>query len=173
MFLPGQTKMLPFLSLLIGYAHVSRSLWNTSDIKYKICSLSNEINAINRAINFQIYSQQECIPVGCVPPAHWPYATRMAPAMHAPHHACHPCHTHSSAMYSLCHAHPRAMHAPPATPPAMHAPYHAPPRGQNSWHTLLKILPCPDFLAGSNGYVLVIYLAVNSHCIGWSKYTCT
>ena len=25
-----------------------------------------------------------------------------------------------------------------------------PPRGQNSWHMLLKILPCPNFVAGGN-----------------------
>ena len=25
-----------------------------------------------------------------------------------------------------------------------------PPYGQNSWHTLLKILPCPNFVVGSN-----------------------
>ena len=29
-----------------------------------------------------------------------------------------------------------------------------PPREQNSWHTLLKILPCPNFVAGGNKYVL-------------------
>ena len=28
--------------------------------------------------------------------------------------------------------------------------YHLHPREQNSWHTLLKILPCPNFVAGSN-----------------------
>ena len=61
--------------------------------------------------------KQECIPVGCVPPAHWPYL--VVSAMHAPCHTC-----------------PPAMHAPllpcmppphhacplPRMPPAMHAP---------------------------------------------------
>ena len=28
------------------------------------------------------------------------------------------------------------------------------PRGQNSWHTLLKILPCPNFVAGGNKRVM-------------------
>ena len=32
-----------------------------------------------------------------------------------------------------------------------------PPHGQNSWHTLLKILPCPNFVAGGN-YCLPLYL---------------
>ena len=37
---------------------------------------------------------------------------------------------------------PATTHAPQAT---IHAPsnYACPPHGQNSWHTLLKILPCP------------------------------
>ena len=47
------------------------------------------------------HRKQECIPVGCVPAAYWPYAR-------------------------VCF------------------------RGQNSWHTLLKILPWPNFVAGGN-----------------------
>ena len=38
-----------------------------------------------------------------------------------------------------------------------------PPCGQNSWHTLLKILPCPNFVAGSN-YCLIS--SVWSHWLG-------
>ena len=61
--------------------------------------------------------KKECIPVGCVPPAHWAYlvvsAMHAPPAMHAyppctpPCHACPPA-THASP----CHAYPPAMHAP-------------------------------------------------------------
>ena len=74
------------------------------------------------------------------------------PHTHPPCHTCPP-----PTMQAPCHAYPPAMH----TPPAMHAPCHAcpPPRtplpchacpcpGQNSWHTLLKISPCPNFFAG-------------------------
>ena len=70
------------------------------------------------------YFKQECIPVGCVPPA----AVAVSPAMYAPCHACPPCHT-----CPLCHAHLPAMHVPltmhasfsPDTPLfATHAPFH-------------------------------------------------
>ena len=52
------------------------------------------------------FVKQECIPVGCVPPAFCPYLP--------------------------------ACTAPGGVPAQV-----LPPRGQNSWHTLLKILPCP------------------------------
>ena len=86
--------------------------------------------------------KQECIQVGCVPTAHWPY------------------------LVVSHHAHPPPCTSPPCTPPAMHAcspathaphhahplphmpPCHACPPGQNSWHTLLKILPFPNFVLG-------------------------
>ena len=132
-------------------------------------------------------NQQECIPVGFVPPAHWPYLIisyalpphnhACPPTMHPPpatthtpgNHACPLATTHTPKkphMLPHNHACPPATTQPPpppqhacpwqaCTPPAtMHAPpgYHAcpacPPCGQNSWHTLLKILPCPNFVAG-------------------------
>ena len=34
--------------------------------------------------------------------------------------------------------------------PSMHWGRHSPPRGQNSWHMLLKILPWPNFVAAGN-----------------------
>ena len=67
-----------------------------------------------------IILKQECIPVGCVPPVHWSYL--IVSAMHAP---------------PPSHARP---HPLPRTPPC----------GQNSWPTLLEILPCPNFVAGGN-----------------------
>ena len=125
---------------------------------------------------------QECIPVGWVLPAHWPYLIVspmhvplpcmplpcMPPAMHAPCHACPapPCHTCPSHACRLpctppglyapnhawppCHACPLPYRLPHHVyPPAMHAPLPGMPlHGQNSWHTLLKILPCPNFVAG-------------------------
>ena len=91
----------------------------------------------------------ECIPVGCVPPAHWPYLVVSArgghdmppslPHMPLPHTPSvphtppqphtppaiqtHPCHTHPFSR----HAHPPVMHAPchaclPMPPPTMHIP---------------------------------------------------
>ena len=53
--------------------------------------------------------KQECIPVGCVPHAHWLYLIVSAmhtPATHAPHPACPP-----------CHACPLPRTPPPRTPP--------------------------------------------------------
>ena len=85
--------------------------------------------------------EQECIPVGCVPPAHWPYlvvsATHATPATHTP----------------LPHMPPSAMHAPPAT----HAPHHAHPlpchacppqctppcHAQPPFHTCPPAMPAP------------------------------
>ena len=87
----------------------------------------------------------ECIPVGCVPPAHWPYLVASARGgghvWHTcppPCHTC-PCHTHTlphtpSVPRTPPQPHtPPAMHTPlphtpilpPCTPPAMHAPCHA------------------------------------------------
>ena len=71
--------------------------------------------------------------------AHLPH---MPPTMHTPYHA-----------YPLPHM-PPAMHAPPA----MHVPCHAcplpcTPPPVNSWHTLLKILPCPNFVAGGKYHI--------------------
>ena len=74
------------------------------------------------------------------------------PAMHAPL-PCMP-----DAMHSPFQPRLFAMHALPATyapchpcPPAMHAP-----RGQNSWHTLLKILSCANFVPGGK-YAFMVY----------------
>ena len=47
-----------------------------------------------------------------------------------------------------------AWRPPPARPlnlpPPGCGPGDLPPCEQNSWHTLLKILPCPNFVAGGN-----------------------
>ena len=43
--------------------------------------------------------------------------------------------------------------------------------GQNSWHTLLKILPCPNFVAGGNYGVDVVILSFNTAC-DWSERMC-
>ena len=78
--------------------------------------------------------KQECIPVGCVPPAHWPYLIEKT--MHAPQKTTHtPLENHAHPPGATTHA-PRSnhacslgatMHAPPeqpCTPPraTMHAP---------------------------------------------------
>ena len=79
---------------------------------------------------------------------------------------------HTACSLTVCHARPLpcmpppcmppAMHAPlPCTPPAMHAPCHAHPPGQNSWHMLLKILPCPNFIAGGKKKTQTQTLSVN------------
>ena len=92
--------------------------------------------------------RQECIPVGCVPPA----AIAIFPATHTP------CHTCSPAMHAPHHTCPLPCMPLPCTPPAMHMPPPCmpiplpcmPPHcGQNSWHTLVKTLPCRNFGAGS------------------------
>ena len=52
----------------------SSLLGNLSNLKYvlekkNVCNLTTEWPANMMWINIK----QECIPVGCVPPAHWPY----------------------------------------------------------------------------------------------------
>ena len=95
-------------------------------------------------------NKQECIPVGCVPPTHWLYFIVCAGGM---------CAAHPPPCMHPCHACPPPPHIPlPYMPPAMHtslpcmppATYPPSPCGQNSWHSLLKILPCPNFVAGGN-----------------------
>ena len=53
-----------------------------------------------------------------------------------------------------CHANPAATHAPcPACPSGHPSPLPCtPPRGQNYWHTLVKTLPCRNFVAGGNNW---------------------
>ena len=69
----------------------------------------------------KIYFKQEYIPGGCIPSA----AVAVSPAMHAPCHACPPCHARPLPHMPPCHAcSPSATHAfchgPPT--PTMHAP---------------------------------------------------
>ena len=112
--------------------------------------------------------KQECIPVGCVPPGHWPYLiiSYACPpmTMHAPqpcmppsnhvhpratmhalgNHACPPATTHTP--WQPCttpgnHACILQLCTPPATTHAPLATMHAPL--WTEWQTGVKILPCP------------------------------
>ena len=96
---------------------------------------------------------QPCTPPQPHMPPWQPHMTQqpcMPPTtMHTPQ-SCMPPRNHTCPLaiaHALCnHACPPAtMHAPPqpCMPPGNHA---CPPCGQNSWHTLLKILPCPKLL---------------------------
>ena len=83
------------------------------------------------------------------------------PTTHAPCHACPstvpaplPCKTPSTTHAPPHHAcplpctHPTTHAPPPCIPPCHPCPPTPLPHGQNSWHMLLKILPCPNFVAG-------------------------
>ena len=105
-------------------------------------------------------------PMPCMPPYH-----TCPPATHIPLPHMLPCHACPPAMHASCHVYPPATHAPlPHTPPATHAPlpcWHAcPPCGQNSWHTLVKTLPCLNFVAGGKKIVWDIgaYLLITEMC---------
>ena len=108
----------------------------------KVCVRSGE--------KVKISGKQECIPVGCIPKAHWPYLRISSYPMHTPqnNHAHPPGATmHAPPSNQTC---PRAtMHPPRATTHAPQATMHA-----TLWtkcgHMLLKILPCPNFVAGGN-----------------------
>ena len=100
--------------------------------------------------NCDLFKKQECIPVGCVPPAHWPYlvvshASPLA-TMYAPHHHTCPLPPRMpplATMHAPPHHHtcplppcmsPATTHAPllpcmsPAQPPRMPSlPPHPPP----------------------------------------------
>ena len=89
-----------------------------------------------------------------------PFTTHAPPLPHMPplHHRCAPlpC-THPFTTHPLRHAHPPPRHACP--PGSNHAPPREQPRTPAPlWtecgHTLLKILPCPNFVAGGKKLVL-------------------
>ena len=89
---------------------------------------------------------QECIPVGCVPPAHWPYLV----VSYAPprNHAGPPATTH--AHWQPCMP-PQQPHTPPPSNHACRLGQHAclppwqprTPPPWTEWQTGVKILPCP------------------------------
>ena len=98
----------------------------------------------------QQISKQECIPVGCIPPAEVAVCLgglRQCMLGYTPP---------GLGLDTI----PRAWTPPrcgPADPPPARLPQpppgsgpRHPPCGQNSWHTLLKILPCANFVAGGN-----------------------
>ena len=85
----------------------------------------------------KLWCQQECIPVGCVPPPHWQYLRISLYSTHAPprsnhtcpppwsNHACPPpgATTHAPPPGATMHAPPRASTAPPPPPrTSTHAP---------------------------------------------------
>ena len=84
------------------------------------------------------HEQQECIPVGCVPPAHWPYLVIS--------HACPP----------QPHTPPATMHTPPwpCMPPYNHAcpptTTHAPPVNRMTNRCKNITLPQTSFAGGKN-----------------------
>ena len=77
------------------------------------------------------FAKQECIPVGCVPPAHWPHLVVSGTQV--------PCHTWPPAIHAPCYAWPHY-----ACPPAIHNPCHAcpPPCMPPDTHTPAMPLPC-------------------------------
>ena len=86
-------------------------------------------------------------PPGCepgdTPPQVWPWRPPQARSLNFPP-GCGP----GDLQGILGYHHPwrPARHA--GIPPAMHAGIPPPLCEQNSWHMLLKILPCPNFFAG-------------------------
>ena len=71
---------------------------------------------------------QECIPVGCIPAARWPYAAVCSWG------------GGGCLLWGGCI-------------PACSEADTLPRRGQNSWHTLVKILPWPNFVATGNEFI--------------------
>ena len=101
-------------------------------------TLTYQLKKIRHMISFAItFSEQECIPVGCVLSAALVISSAThasplpchtcPPAMHAPCHTCPPA-THAPLPHMPpSHTYPPATHASPAThAPTTHAPMHAP-----------------------------------------------
>ena len=113
-----------------AYRHILKLI--LKELKLLIVDSPPEICLINISVRKHIrkQKQQECIPVGCVPPAaidvfpatYAPHATH-APLPHMPHcHAC-SCHTHLPAMHA-----PTTHVPPPWTPwPCTSSLPHMPP----------------------------------------------
>ena len=119
-------------------------------------------------MGFELFSKQECIPVGCVPPAEMAFSL----ATHAPWPRTPPCHACSPATHAPCHAcplphMPPAMHASspcPCMPPVMHLPghtcpppnMHTPPPAMHTplWTEFLihtcENITLPQLVAGGN-----------------------
>ena len=115
--------------------------------------------------------KQECIPVGCVPPAHWPYLVVSAmhtplpcmtpsPAMHTSHHTCPPVMHAPPTMHTclLPHMPPPHTHPLPCMPPMMHAPpcHTCPPvmHTPSAMHTPLPAMYTPLLTAPDRCYHL-------------------
>ena len=102
---------------------------------------------IRRELLRELFDKQECIPVGCVPPAVvavcwgvWGVSASVLAGIHPPR-----CGSGDPSA--------RPLNLPPGCGPGDlqgMLGYYPSPCGQNSWHMLLKILPCPNFVADGN-----------------------
>ena len=90
-----------------------------------------QLGPSNKISNLVILiKKQECIPVGCVPPAHWSAVSRRGGVCIPCTSPFHQTHTPFCHACPLHHTHPFTTHAPlchtcpplPCTPPTMHAP---------------------------------------------------
>ena len=106
-----------FVKLLSNESDLWNQTWINSTNRAKSCNSNSKMPNNTK--------QQECIPVGCVPPA----AIAIFPTTHAPHHARPPHNTYPPATHAPCHACPPTTHTPlphmpprHACPPAMHVP---------------------------------------------------
>ena len=162
-----------------------------SDVKNKIIShcwkkFEGNSTIVEITLSRWEHFKQECIPVGCVPAAHWPYAAVYFPGgvclvwgglllrggLPGPG-GCLPGLGGSPwSAGGVCLAGPGGLLLPEGSawlvrrwgiPPCTEAD---PPHGQNSWHTLVKILPWPNFIAAGNKQgpcVYVLNVRPNTH----------
>ena len=116
--------------------------------------------------------KHECIPVGCIPPAHWLHLVVVGRGVCATHILL-PCTLPfmPPAMHTPLPCMPPATHAPlPCTPPCHACPHHAGPlpcmshHGQNSWYMLLKTLPSRNLVVGGKNCVKEVIPASNVLC---------
>ena len=118
---------------------------------------------------FWTYLKQDCIPVGCIPPACWPYLPACtAQGMGGGGWGC---------LLGGGVPGPRGYLVQGGGIPACTETDPSPAHEQNSWHMLVKILPCPKLRLptvkiavfqpiSSNSVVLNCFNRLN--CLGWN-----
>ena len=112
------------------------------------------------------YTPPSMHPLPCMPPCLAHPLPCMPPCLAHPL----PCMPHAS--HTNCHTHPTT-HAPPSPhTPGMPPLPHTSPCGQNSWHTLVKTLPCPKLRFRAVNICYYGKRARTCHTSDWSHNGC-
>ena len=143
-------------------------LWEILDPPLETMMMSNNqvymwsISRTENTLRTRMHSsEQECIPVGCIPPTAVAICCGVSASVHGGIHTPLDLGLEIPLGVGLGTSQVWAWRLPlvwawrpplarPLNFPLGCGPEDPPPCEQNSWHTLLKILPCPNFVAGGN-----------------------